>query len=221
MAEGRSLICHIIAPTTKFIFLSTMPSPKRPASGACGLLGHNCQKCPAVPAAATAPVAAAAVNRPNFENNRTMLRKPIPPLLLSQRPMMMLPTLIGEVFFMLFLILKQLEEVGRGMKSSSWPRSFWIVQGSKLKMPFSPNLSSQQNPYHPSFRSLPPSQMIMSALLNLLLLSVMLSLGLSNNMPMNLVQGWSTTSFLLATMRRCSIYLSSFISWVSMELNEG
>jgi DNA polymerase III alpha subunit (gram-positive type) len=36
-----------------------------------------------------------------------MLRKPIPPLLWSQWPMMMLPTLIGEVSFMLFLILKQ------------------------------------------------------------------------------------------------------------------
>jgi hypothetical protein len=56
-----------------------MLSPKRPASaikrpvakqckcGAYGLLGHNRRKCPAIPTAAAAPVAAAAVNSPNFE----------------------------------------------------------------------------------------------------------------------------------------------------------
>lgn len=58
-----------------------MLSPKRPASaierpvgkqrkcGARGLFGHNRRKCPAVPAAAAAPVAAAAVDGPNFKND--------------------------------------------------------------------------------------------------------------------------------------------------------
>jgi hypothetical protein len=131
----------------KIHFLVNHIVPKRPATAierpvakqhkcrACGLLGHNRQKCLAVPAAAATPVAAAAVEGLSFKNN---VEEAGSPLLWSQWPMVMLPTLIVEV-------LKQLEEGGRGTKSSSWLRSFWIVQGL--------NLTSQQNPYHPSLWS--------------------------------------------------------------------
>jgi hypothetical protein len=69
-----------------------MSSPKRPATaierpvakqrkcGACGQqLGHKRRKCPAVPAAAAAPVAAAAVDGPNFENDVEEADSPPPP----------------------------------------------------------------------------------------------------------------------------------------------
>jgi hypothetical protein len=69
-----------------------MSSLKRPASaierpvakqrkcGACGLLGHNRRDCPAVPTAAAAPVAATAVNGPNFENDVEEADCPPPPV---------------------------------------------------------------------------------------------------------------------------------------------
>jgi hypothetical protein len=63
-----------------------------------------------VPAAAAAPVAGASrVYSPNGDND---VEEADSPLLRSQLLLIILPTLIGEVSFMLFLILKQLEEVG-------------------------------------------------------------------------------------------------------------
>jgi hypothetical protein len=123
--DGQSLICDIADTTTKFIFSSTLLSPKRPAAsinrpvakqrkcGVCGHLSHNRQKCPAVPAAAAAPVVKGQVGSPNDVTNVT---KVAPPLLLSNQLLIKISTLIGGVSFMLFLIWKQQEGVGRGTK---------------------------------------------------------------------------------------------------------
>jgi hypothetical protein len=139
-----------------------MLSPKRPATaierpvakqrkcGACGLIGHNHRKCPSVPAAAAAPVAATAVDGPNFENDVEEADSPPPPVPTANDDASYIDW--GSVLYVVF----DLETTGKSRQrdeiTSSWPRSFWIVRGSKLKMPFSQNLSSQQNPYHPSLR---------------------------------------------------------------------
>jgi hypothetical protein len=111
--EGQSLICHIIAPATKFIFSSTMPSLKRPASAierpvakqrkcdVCGQLGHNRRKCPAAPAASAAPVVDGQVGDGNDVNSVTEV---IPSLLWSYQLEKTTSILIGEVSFMLFSI---------------------------------------------------------------------------------------------------------------------
>jgi hypothetical protein len=120
-----------------------MSSPKRPAApidrpvakqrkcGVCGQLGHNPRKCPAAPAAAAAPVIDGQVRDGNDVNSVT---KDVPPLLPSYKLKILVPTLIGEVSFMLFLIWKQQEGVGRGTKSLSWLPSCWMKMVSKLRM---------------------------------------------------------------------------------------
>jgi hypothetical protein len=103
-----------------------MSSPKRPAAsidrpvakqrkcGVCGHLSHNHRQCPAVPAAAATPVVEGQVSSPNDVTNVTKVAPP--PLLLSNQLLIKISTLIGEVSFMLFLIWKQQEGVGRGTK---------------------------------------------------------------------------------------------------------
>jgi DNA polymerase III epsilon subunit-like protein len=104
--DGQSQFCDIVKPTTKFIFATTMSSPKRPAApidrpvakqrkcGVCGQLGHNRQKCPAAPAAPAAPIVDGQVGDGNDVNGVT---KVIPPLLLSYQLKKTTSLLIGEV----------------------------------------------------------------------------------------------------------------------------
>ena len=128
-SDGRSQFFDIVKPTTKLIFATTMSSPKRPAApidrpvakqrkcGVCGQLGHNRRKCPAAPAATAAPAVDGQVGDGNGVDDVTEY---VPPLLLSYKPKIGEVSLIGEVSFMLFLIWKQQEGVGRGTKSLSW-----------------------------------------------------------------------------------------------------
>jgi hypothetical protein len=100
-----------------------MSSPKTPASaiersvakqrkcGACGLLGHIHRKSPAVPAAAAAPVAAAAVERPNFENDVEEAISPPPLVPMADDDASYIDW--GSVLFVVF----DLETTGR-----SWQR---------------------------------------------------------------------------------------------------
>jgi DNA polymerase III epsilon subunit-like protein len=91
-SDGCSLVRHIIEPTTKFIFATTMSSPKRPAApidrpvakqrkcGVCGQLGHNRRKCPAAPAATAAPVVDGQVGDGNVATTVTEVAPPPPPV---------------------------------------------------------------------------------------------------------------------------------------------
>jgi hypothetical protein len=120
-----------------------MSSPKRPAApidrpvakqskcGVCGQLGHNRRKCPAAPAATATPVVGSQVRDGNDVSSVT---KDVTPLLLSYKLKIMVPTLIGEVSFMLFLIWKQHKGEGRGTKSLRWLLSFWMKMVLKLRM---------------------------------------------------------------------------------------
>jgi DNA polymerase III epsilon subunit-like protein len=66
-----------------------------------------------------------------------LLPKSFPPLLSSYQLKKTTSILIGEVSFMLFLICKQQEGVGRETKSLSWRRLFWMNPVWKLRMLFS------------------------------------------------------------------------------------
>jgi hypothetical protein len=92
-SDGRSQFCDIFKPTTKFIFATTMSSPKTPAApinrpvakqrkcGVCGQHGHNRRKCPAAPAATATPIVNGQVGDGNDVNSATEDVPPPPPVL--------------------------------------------------------------------------------------------------------------------------------------------
>jgi hypothetical protein len=162
MSEGRSLIRHIVEPTTKFIFSSTMLSPKRPATaidrpvakqckcGACGQLCHNHQKCQAVPPAAAAPVAAGRLDSPNGGNDVMEADSPPPPVPTTDDDASYIDW--GSVLYVVF----DLETTGRSRQRDEIIKLAVVILdfgGVKIEDAFFPNLSSQQNPCHPSLWS--------------------------------------------------------------------
>jgi Exonuclease len=230
LSEGQSLIHHIVAPTTKSIFSSTMSSPKRPASaivrpvakqrkcGACGLFGHNHQKCPAVPAAAVAPVAAAAVDGLNSENDVEEADSPPPPVPTADDDDSCIDW--GSVLYVVF----DLETTGRSRQRDKIIKLAAVIldSGVKIEDTFFSKFVKPTKPIPPFITELTSiTNDDVSTAESFAVVGDAFN-GFIQQHANELRAGMVDHIILVGhNGRRCLIYFSSFISWVSMELNEG
>jgi hypothetical protein len=220
----------MVKPTTKFIFATTISSPKRPAAlidrpiakqrkcGVCGQLGHNRRKCPAAPAATAAPVVDGQVGDGNDVNSVTKDVPPPPPVLQAEDYGSNIDW--GSVLYVVF----DLETTGRSRQRDEIIALAAVILDENGIEIEDASFSQFVKPRNP----LPPFITELTSITNN---DVSLAEGfpavgdassdLCYNMPMNLMTTCqSTTSFLSGTTQRYSMYLSFFIKCMSMEYQQ-